>query len=63
MEAAVDGGPSNSGLCGQWLLSTDAAVGWRDNDTMALAIMVSLVDGGGGYGSHRHQSCCVSLMN
>jgi hypothetical protein len=36
MEAAVDGGHGDGGLCRWWSLSTKVAVGWRGNDAMAL---------------------------
>jgi hypothetical protein len=42
----------------QWqLLSTEAAVGWRDNDATALLTMASLADGGGSDGGGRRQLC------
>jgi hypothetical protein len=49
-EAVVEGGRGNDGLRRRWSPSTKAAVGWRDDDAMALATMASLADGGGGDG-------------
>ncbi len=59
----VDGIRDDGGLHQWQLLSTEAAVGWRDDDAMALAVMVSSADGGGGNGGHLGQlfsssSCC-----
>ncbi len=48
----VDGGRGNGGLCQQQLLSMEAAVGWRDDDAMAL-----VADGGGGDGGRHSQLC------
>jgi hypothetical protein len=54
-EVVVDGGCRDGGLC-QWRLSsTEAAVGWRDNDAMASAAMVSSADGGSNDGSRCRQ--------
>jgi hypothetical protein len=47
-EAAVDGDRGNGGLCLRRSLSTEAALGWRDNDAKALSTMASLADDGGG---------------
>jgi hypothetical protein len=58
MEVAVHGGRGNGGLHHQRLSSTEAAMGWRDNDAMALAVMASLADGGGGDGG-----CCCQLCS
>jgi hypothetical protein len=56
-EAVVDGDCGNDGLC-QWRsLLMEAAVGWRDNDVMALSTMASLADGGGGNGGGHRQLC------
>jgi hypothetical protein len=57
MEAVVNGGHGNGGLCQQQSLSTKAVVGWRGNDAMASVSMASSADGGGGNGSCRHQLC------
>jgi hypothetical protein len=57
MEAAVDGNRRNGGLCQRWSLLTEAAVGWRDDDPMALSTMASLADGGSGDGGGRCQLC------
>ena len=55
MEATVNGIHGGGGLC-QWQLSlTKAAVGWRDDDAMALAAMACLADGGGNNGGCRGQ--------
>ncbi len=56
-EAVANGGHGNGGLCRQWSSSTKAAVGWRDNDAMALAAMASSANGGGGNGGRRCQLC------
>ncbi len=60
MDAVVDGGHGNGGLCQQWLLSMEAAVGWRDDDAIASAAMASLADGGGSNGSCHCQLCSGS---
>ncbi len=52
MEAAVDGIRSDGGLRQWWLSSMEAAVGWRDNDAMALVAMAPSADGEGSNGSH-----------
>ena len=49
-EAVVNGSRSNGGLCQRRLSSTEAVVGWRDDDTMASAAMASSADGGSGDG-------------
>jgi hypothetical protein len=54
-EAVVDGGREDCGFCRQQSSSTEAAVGWRGNDTMALATMASLANSGSGDGSHHPQ--------
>jgi hypothetical protein len=56
-EAAVNGGRSNEGLCRRRSSLTDVAVGWRDDDAMALVTMVSLANGGGGDGGRHCQLC------
>jgi hypothetical protein len=57
MEAAVNGSHGNGVHCSWRSLSTEAAVGWRDNDAMALAIMASLTDGGSGDGGCHSELC------
>jgi hypothetical protein len=57
MEAAVNDRCGNVGLC-QWRsLSTEAAVGCREDDEIAFAVMASLANGGGINGSHHSQLC------
>jgi hypothetical protein len=57
MEAAVDGNRGNGGLR-QWRSSTtEAALGWRDNDATALSTMASLANGGSGDGGDCCQLC------
>jgi hypothetical protein len=56
-ELLVNGNHGNGGLCRQQSLSMEVAVGWRDNDTMALSTMASLADGGGGNGGGHHKLC------
>ncbi len=36
---------------------TEAVVGWRDDDAMALVVMGSLANGGGGNGGCHPQLC------
>ncbi len=60
MEAAIDGGQGDGGLRQLRSSSTEAAVGWRDDDTIASAVMVSTADGGSGNGGHHHQLCSGS---
>ncbi len=60
MEAVVDGGCSDDGPHQWQLLTMEAALGWRDDDTMALAMMVLLADGGSGNGGHHCQLCSGS---
>jgi hypothetical protein len=57
MEAAVDGNHGNGGLCQRRLLLTEAAVGWRNDDTIALSTMASLANGGSGNGGGCRQLC------
>ncbi len=61
MEVAVDGDCGNgSSLCQWWSSLPEAAVGWRDNDAMALSTMAFLASGGGGNGGGRRQLCSGS---
>jgi hypothetical protein len=46
-EAAVNGGRDDGRLCQRRSLSTEVAMGWKDNDAMASMAMVSLANGGG----------------
>ncbi len=55
-EAAVYGSRGNGGLHQQQSL-LEGVLGWRDNDTMALAGMMSLANGGGGDGGCYSQLC------
>jgi hypothetical protein len=57
MEAAVNCGPGNGGLCQWWSLLTEAVVGWKDNDAMASGTMASLADGGGSDGGRPREVC------
>ncbi len=53
MEVAVDGNRGNGGLCRRLSSWTEAAVGWTDDDAMALLTIASLADGGIGDGGGR----------
>ncbi len=46
-EATVNGSHGNGSLCEWQSLLTEVEVGWRDDDAMTLAAMVSLADGDG----------------
>jgi hypothetical protein len=54
-EAAVNGGRGNGSLCRWRLLLMEVVVGWRGNDTITLAAMASLANGGGGNGGRHPQ--------
>jgi hypothetical protein len=60
MEAAVNDDPGNGGLHQWWSLLTEAMVGWRDNDAMALSTMACSANGGGGNGGGHRQLCSSS---
>jgi hypothetical protein len=57
MEAAVNGDHGNSGFHQRRLLLTEAALGWRDDDAMALSTTASSANGGGSNGGGCRQLC------